>query len=355
MKTASEKRILIVDDEPKVAIVLAASLRKMGPNFTVETASSAQEALEKIDHTSYNLMLTDFKMPTMTGLELAEKVRKRAPETQIVLMTAYGTIELRRKLAELGAHGYIEKPFKVTQLRQVVTETIGQSEPEQVPPPPVAEVEPPPVPKQNSSGVAALQQVLQKLLRNAHANCIMLLNASGYAVETVGRTEGFDVSSLGALAAANCSIFKSNHHESEKFNLYSYDINGELFLGVIFGIKTKPGIVWYYTKQVAEELVPLAQHYANFQGPTTSEMTEQLNEHFLSELNSAMDSAFFDFDKSVTIVNPPVEEPPAALPKDPPARPNEKPRSPNPMSYEEAVKAGLVPQAILKREDNQKG
>ena len=362
MKPTSEKRILIVDDEPKVAIVLAASLRKMGPNFKVETASSAQEALEKINQTQYHLMLTDYKMPAVTGLELAEKVRKRAPETQIVLMTAYGTIELRRKLAELGAHGYIEKPFKVTQLRQVVTETIGRSEPERVPSPPVAEVEPtpaveiepPPVPRQNGSGVAALQQVLQKLLRNAHASCIMLLNASGYAIETVGRTEGFDVSSLGALAAANCSVFKSNHHESEKFNLYSYDINGDLFLAVIFGIKTKPGIVWYYTKQVAEELVPLAQHYANFQGPTTSEMTDQINEHFLSELNSAMDSAFLDFDKSVTTVSPPAAEPPVVLPKEQPAQPNTRPQSTNAMTYEEAVKAGLVPQAILKREDNQK-
>lgn len=357
MKSTSEKHILIVDDEPKVAIVLAASLRKMGPNFIVETASSAQQALEKIDQTQYHLMLTDYKMPSVTGLQLAEKVRKRAPETQIVLMTAYGTMELRRKLAELGVHGYIEKPFKVTQLRQVVTETIGHSEPEDVPPPQVVEVEAPPAPKQNSSGVAALQQVLQKLLRNAHANCIMLLNASGYAIETVGRTEGFDVSSLGALAAANCSVFKSNHHESEKFNLYSYDINGDLFLAVIFGIKTKPGIVWYYTKQVAEELVPLAQHHANFQGPSTSKMTEQLNEHFLSELNTAMDSAFFDFDKSVTAVNLSVSEPLAVLPKDQPVQPKDsvdKLPSTAAMSYEEAVKAGLVPNAILKREDNLK-
>lgn len=346
MKPTSEKRILIVDDEPKVAIVLASSLRKMGTNFKVETAGSGQEALEKISRTEYNLMLTDFKMPTMTGLELSAKVRSQAPKTPIVLMTAYGTMELRRQLAELGVHGYIEKPFKVAELRQVVTETIGDDEPEeQVQSLPQPETQPAPDLNQSKSGIDTLQKILQKLLRNAHANCIMLLNGSGYPVETVGRTEGFDVSSLGALAAANCSVFKSNYHESDKFNLYSYDINGDLFLAVIFGTKTKPGIVWYYTKQTAEELVSLAQHHANFRGNSTFEFTENFSENFLSELDTAMDATFTDPESTSDSSQ---QDSAASPPTSSPA--NQKSFSGS-MSYEEAVKAGLVPQNILDRED----
>ncbi|MCB0207800.1 MAG: response regulator [Anaerolineae bacterium] len=352
MNAPSEKRILIVDDEPKVAIVLASSLRKMGPHFNVETAGSGQEALKKIDQIHYDLMLTDYKMPTMTGLELSAQVRNQDPGTQIVLMTAYGTVELRRKLAELGVHGYIEKPFKVTQLRKIVIETIGQDESEETPPPPQSKPkpkpEPAPDPNHNKSGIAALQQILQKLLRNTHASCIMLLNASGYAVETVGRTEWFDVSSLGALAAANCSVFKSNYHESDKFNLYSYDINGDLFLAVIFGINTKPGIVWYYTKQTAEELVPLAQHYANFKGTSTFEIQEDFRENLLHELDTLMDSSFTHPEPSIqkpVNINP---EPPSI-----PSRPVplvEPKKFTGSMSYDEAVKSGLVPPNILRRE-----
>ncbi|MCB0191436.1 MAG: response regulator [Anaerolineae bacterium] len=357
MNAPSEKRILIVDDEPKVAIVLASSLRKMGPHFNVETAGSGQEALKKIEQIHYDLMLTDYKMPSMTGLELSAQVRNHAPGTQIVLMTAYGTVELRRKLAELGVHGYIEKPFKVAQLRKIVIETIGQDEPEEAPTPPQpqskskpkAETDPVIDPNHSKSGIAALQQTLQKLLRNAHASCIMLLNASGYPVETVGRTEGFDVSSLGALAAANCSVFKSNYHESDKFNLYSYDINGDLFLAVIFGINTKPGIVWYYTKQTAEELVPLAQHYANFKGTSTFEIQDDFRESFLHELDTLMDSSFTDPEITLpkSVPDKPATSPSPTPPVSPPAK---KKRVAGSMSYEDAVKAGLVPPNILKRE-----
>ncbi len=258
MTDAQPKRVLIVDDEPNVAMLLADSLEKLGDEYVFETARNGDEALAKIQQTAYALVITDYKMPGMSGLDLAQAVRQFSPDTQVVLMTAYGTAELRDKAGDMSLDGYIDKPFTMDQIREIVERAVGRVT-EQAPYRP---------------GARALEQSvcerLQELQANTGARCVMLLSAGGYPVETAGQTAGLDISSVGALVAANFmaaaelarmlgtgSIFKSSYHEGNDYNIYSYDVNGELLLAVIFGAENKPGVIWFYTKQTAAELALL--------------------------------------------------------------------------------------------------
>ena len=87
--------VLIVDDEPTVALTLANSLAKLRTEFVVDTAHSFAEALPQAQRTVYKLLITDYKLPGLNGLDLARAVRCISPETHIVLMTGYGSQKLR--------------------------------------------------------------------------------------------------------------------------------------------------------------------------------------------------------------------------------------------------------------------
>ncbi len=107
-------KIMIVDDELIVRESLFHWFKKYG--HTVETASSGAEALEKLEHSPFQLLFADIKMPGMDGLELLEKVKKEYPETMVVIITAYGSIESAVSAMRNGASDYLLKPFKPGQL-----------------------------------------------------------------------------------------------------------------------------------------------------------------------------------------------------------------------------------------------
>ena len=91
------KHILIVDDDAAVVLTLAASLERLGDAYIVDTCNNGLDALHKIEHNAYDLLMTDYSMPGMNGLELARATREIAPATSIIMMTAYGTSELREQ------------------------------------------------------------------------------------------------------------------------------------------------------------------------------------------------------------------------------------------------------------------
>jgi DNA-binding NtrC family response regulator len=118
-------RVLIVDDEAKVALTLAASLEGLGVEFNVDTAYSFAEAFSKAQKSQYELIIVDYEMPGLNGLDLARAVRRISPDTRVVLMTSYGSQALRDTARLLGLVGYLDKPFTLAQLRELVQHTIG--------------------------------------------------------------------------------------------------------------------------------------------------------------------------------------------------------------------------------------
>jgi len=112
------KTILVVDDEKNYLVVLSAFLSEEG--YETLTADNAQDALEIVESTDLDLVLTDMKMPSMDGIELLRRIKEKAPDLPVVMMTAYGTVEKAVEAMQLGAFNFIQKPFQNQTLKQVV-------------------------------------------------------------------------------------------------------------------------------------------------------------------------------------------------------------------------------------------
>jgi two-component system response regulator FlrC len=114
----SEDRILIVDDDPSMRTALMESVRRLG--YAAQGAVDGADALERVGRFRPWLVLTDLKMPRMTGLELIRDLKARAPQAAIVLMTAYGTVETAVEAMKQGASEYLLKPFSMDLLERVI-------------------------------------------------------------------------------------------------------------------------------------------------------------------------------------------------------------------------------------------
>jgi len=107
-------RILVVDDEPAQRELVGGFLRKHG--FDVVEAGGGREAVARFKQEAFDLVLTDQRMPDLSGLEVLEAVRSTSPETAVVIITAYGTIETAVSAVKAGAADYLTKPLNLDDL-----------------------------------------------------------------------------------------------------------------------------------------------------------------------------------------------------------------------------------------------
>ncbi len=116
------KRILVVDDEENLRRVTQLKLQQAG--YEAMTASDGPQALEVLAKHPQDLVLTDLKMPGMSGIELLEKIKQDYPEIVVVMVTAYGTIESAVEAMRLGAYDYIIKPVNADALNLAVSRAL---------------------------------------------------------------------------------------------------------------------------------------------------------------------------------------------------------------------------------------
>ncbi|HEY6079946.1 MAG TPA: sigma-54 dependent transcriptional regulator [Polyangiaceae bacterium] len=104
------RRVLVVDDEENLRVVLRTLLRRHG--YEVETAASGEEALGMIDSFGPDVVLTDVRMPKMGGLDLLSTLKAKGNEATVIVMSAYGNMDLALDAMKAGAYDYVQKPFK---------------------------------------------------------------------------------------------------------------------------------------------------------------------------------------------------------------------------------------------------
>jgi DNA-binding NtrC family response regulator len=122
----NKKRILVVEDDAEMRSLLKDFFEEEG--FETDSVSNGSEAFRKLAKGSFDLVITDVRMPGLTGLDILPGIKKLQPEAPIIVITAFGSEEACRKAFERGATAYLEKPLHFCKLRTMIHEIIFSKE-----------------------------------------------------------------------------------------------------------------------------------------------------------------------------------------------------------------------------------
>jgi DNA-binding NtrC family response regulator len=212
-----KQNILIVDDEQSQRIILSGYLKQKG--YHIFEASSGTDALSIADNNLIDIVLTDYKMPEMNGLELLVKMKAKNPEIAVVILTAFGTIENAVKAMKEGAYDYLTKPVDLDELEFIIMRI---SERQQL----ISEnkiLKEQLREKNKISGIIAysekMEKVLNTALRVAESKATVLLRGeSGTGKEVLAKAIHFASSRNDkSFVAVNCAALNENLLESELF------------------------------------------------------------------------------------------------------------------------------------------
>ncbi|WP_224242316.1 sigma-54-dependent transcriptional regulator [Hyalangium gracile] len=207
-------RILVVDDEEGVRSFLAESLELDGHH--VEEAASGEEALALLRAKSFDLVLTDLRMPGMDGMQLLEKVQAEQPEVEFIVLTAHGNVESAVQAMKLGAFDFIQKPVSgPAELRLLAARALERRKLRDHAEATRATAGEPVL----SHGDPAMQPVVEALKKVARTHAtVLLLGESGTGKEVAARAiHRMSDRARGPFVAINCATLSENLLESELF------------------------------------------------------------------------------------------------------------------------------------------
>jgi DNA-binding NtrC family response regulator len=206
-------RVLVVDDEAGIREFLTEALTD--DDHDVAAASSGEAAWDKLERESFEVVLTDLKMPGISGLELLKRVRERQPEVEVIMLTAHGAVDSAVEAMRLGAFDYLQKPVgSLAELRLVVRRAAERHALRSLRE--VYQVEDGP---ELSFGAASMQPVIEALRKVAATNAtVLLIGESGTGKEVAARAiHRWSKRADGPFVAVNCAALSESLLESELF------------------------------------------------------------------------------------------------------------------------------------------
>lgn len=285
----ASRHILIVDDEPRVAFFLGKALERSNHDYRTSIAHSGEEALDVLNRSKVDLLVTDLRLPGISGIELMRWVRASSPQTRTILITAYGNDEVEAEARRLEAYRYITKPFNLNDFTQAVREALRD-----------VAVSRPGLVVLSDESFEAITGQLETLRSEIGARCILLADMLGQRLVEVGVTEGLDTATLLSLLAGGFAAtgelarhFGSgkaanlNFHEGERYEIYSATVSDSLFLAMVYDRKVQAsriGLVWLYTRRAIEGLLAVMT--------TSAAPAQSLGANFGTSLMAELDSLF---------------------------------------------------------------
>ncbi len=350
------KWILIVDDEDAILTVLKSSLKKMGSDFNVITASNGDQALALLEKRSFDLVVTDYRMAGMDGLELLGRIRDLRPEARVILMTAYGNRVVEAETKRLNAFRYLTKPLELDTFRQVVKEAVAD------------------LPSRGSmllilseDRYRLVNEQLVRLKGEVGARCVFLTDSEG---RFIARTDDVTdipleqvASLLGGCAATlleagrvidgDVDTVNLAYREGAHDCLYAMNVGHQLLLTILIARGThssRLGSVWFEARKAA---VDLKQTFAQPEYADPDQLFGAgMKQAFDEELSSLLRGEAADEPKALpeTKVEMTAAPPDIAVVSSPSLDPpHPKEALPNLLGLDEAVKAGIVPGDLMAR------
>jgi DNA-binding NtrC family response regulator len=117
-------RILIADDDPGVLLILRTTLERMKNGYRIVAARDGAEALQEVAAQSFDLVITDVRMPGIDGIALVEAIRTSKPNTAVIWITAYGCHRLEAERDRLDVYRCLDKPLRIGEIRQAALEAL---------------------------------------------------------------------------------------------------------------------------------------------------------------------------------------------------------------------------------------
>jgi DNA-binding response OmpR family regulator len=342
---------LIVDDEPKVAFFLRKALQCADQNYKVSVAGSGEAALALMEKAPVDLLVTDLRMPGISGLDLIRRVRQTSPQTRTILITAYGNKDVVAESRRLEAYRYISKPFDIGDFTRTVQEALRD----------VAVSEPGFLVLSDDCFEVMTDQ-LDALRYDIGAQCVFLADMQGQLLAQVGQAEGVRSGTLLALLAGGFATSMElarqlgddeavdlNFHEGARYEIYSINVGDNLFMAILYDRRvqaSRVGIVWLYARRAVEKLLDVLS------SPAATSGAQALDTDFSSSLMAELDT-LFDEDAGLQeeVPAPEVDAPPS--PPTPPSAEDvgdAEEAEPEPLEcidFASAVERGLIPADLL--------
>ena len=256
-----QKRILIVDDDVTLGNVLRKTITLSNSTYQVQLACNADEALAQISRHDFDLIVTDIKMEGLSGLQLLEALRRVAPDTRTIAMTAFDSADVEERARTLGVYHYITKPFSVQEFRTLVDVAL--------------EAQAPPTPEKLSP---AQSKAVNKTLSNLRANtgthaAFFIEEDTANVLGVASDSNSLDLTSLAkalieithrmtaevARVFGGRSGFQRSQYVGETFNLTTFRLAGEGLLIVVYDRRVKEGLISFYARQALEALAQILQ------------------------------------------------------------------------------------------------
>ena len=212
---AKKERILVVDDSRDTLEVLQRDLQAKG--YEVYTAPGVEQAIDALEDTSIDLVITDLKMPKVNGLELVRHLRANCPDIEVIMITGYPTIESAVDVVKLGAEDYLAKPFTDEELYGAVEGALEKLRVRRTVRAPLYRT--PKAPKGLIGESIAMQRVFAAISKAAPTSATVLITGeSGTGKELVARAIHYgSARATAAFVAVNCAAVPEGLLESELF------------------------------------------------------------------------------------------------------------------------------------------
>jgi CheY-like chemotaxis protein/predicted regulator of Ras-like GTPase activity (Roadblock/LC7/MglB family) len=256
----SQKRILIVDDEESILAVLKNSLKKLGPDYQVVTVTDGFAALDKLLEKPFDVVVTDFNMAQMDGLELMEAIRFAQPNARLIMITAHGNETIETEAKRLQAFKYLTKPIKISAFREVIAEAFAHYQAEEAKNTRLLVF--------SNERYQQISVLIDQLRSDVGASCIFLTDTSGQLVAQNGATGEISIENIASLLGGGmATIIEAGramesattainliYHEGPNEYLYAVNVGNHMLLIIVINrspYSSRLGSVWYHARQAA--------------------------------------------------------------------------------------------------------